>query len=635
MPNDFKRFIDTGGKSLDDIKKQIGKMLSKTAGAVANDIEREVKKEIRKTIRGAVKSALDYSPGTETIPPRREGCSPNNNRSGRREITIEADEIAYPHESIGDNLSPHDIAVNEKILGMRKKKETSHNGYIVQRCAEITFVLQGEFVADVEDDYSRSAFFGMTTPMYAAMSNSQLRTYFTWRTDARRGVYRETDKAYVILYVFELLNKIGVRSSDEAFSKLLELWERAEFAKYLGEILPRWLKDFYAFNNVSGEFPDLGTLRGGSGYDPARQAAIEISRGNYKGKLGFLADNSAYDIRRSLFYSEKTEPLLDGALEAVLTELAVYCREKGIALDALICGQMKKDYAWRQFSGAVVNLDRMDGFRAVKISPEEGYCIRRGEPALEEYSLLPQRGVIGFILKSTEARLRVRTGLGRKITVNPAMLANDVRNRGKAAAAVLNEEFPKIIERAADKFCDENGIFPPKKSADISDDEFIYEAKNVEIDVSKLADIREQADEIARKLIVGEESEEIADEAMTEPEGQLDIPEIEEKARQISDDEFSERISGYSVLSEEKSGWECFAEGLSEDERAVLRIMYENGDIAGFCRGSGLLPETVFEKINAAALEFVGDIVIENGGIVPDYRQEIAEYVLENQLRRR
>ena len=632
MPNDFKKFIDTGGKSLDDIKKQIGKMLSKTANAVVKDVEKEIKKEVRNTVRNAVKDVLNTAGRTEKIPPRRENSASDFWRNNQREITIDADEIAYPHESIAENLSPHDLAINEKILGMRKKKETTYNGYIVQRCAEITFVLQGDFVADIEDDYSRNAFFGMTSPMYAAMSNSQLRTYFTWRTDVRRGIYREIDKAYVILYVYELLNKIGVRSSDEAFSKLLELWENAKFAKYLNEILPRWLKDFYAFNNVSGEFPDIEKFLGGNEENKARKTAIEISRGNYKNKLDFLAENSAYNIKASTFYSEKTALLIDGALELVLEELGGYCEEKGLALDTLLCGQMKKDYAWRPFSGAVVNLDRTDGFRAVKISPEENYCIKRGEPALEEYSLQLQRGIIGFILKTIEAKLRVRTGFGRKITVNSAMLANDVKNREKAAAVVLNDEFTKIIEKSTDKFCDKNGIFPQKKAAKKSEDEFVYEAKKVEIDVSKLAQIREQADEIAKKLIVDENLNE--EPAVDFPKiSEVEIPEIEDKTRRISDDDFSEKISDYSGLSavsEEKSGWEGFAEKLSENERKLLSVIYEKGDCAGFCREKGLLPETVFEEINAAAIEFIGDIVIENGEIIPDYRQEIAEIVFGN-----
>lgn len=623
MADNFKKFIDTGGKSIEEIRKQIGKLLSKTAETVARDIGKEVKKEVKKefkkevgnTVRGVVKNVSDRFGAFGTFEVK------------NRTITLEDDDIAYPPERVEENLSPHDIMINEAILGMRMKKQTPYNGRVVQRCSEITFVLQGEYVADIEDDFSRNAFFGMTTPMYAAMSNSQLRTYFTWRTDVRRGVYNDTDRAYVVLYIFELLNKIGVHSSDEAFSKLVELWNNIK-GKSAYNFLPRLLKDFYAYNNVSGEFPECLCT---SEENSQRKAAVGISTGDYKNKLELLANYSAYNIKQSAFWSENTAPIIDGALEEVLKELNVYFSAGGIALDSLICGQMKKDHAWRQFSGAIVCLDRMDGFREVRISPEESYCKKRGEPTHEEFSFQPQRGITGYILKSIEARLRIRTGFGRKISVNAAMLLNDVKNRQKAEEAVTNEEFKKVIERAVDRFCDKNMIFPKKKETGKNsfEEEDVYVAPKVEIDISKLSDIRRKADEIAEKLIAYEEAPNF--EAQTEyglDEG-VDISDIEDKTRQIYDDNFSERISDYTALADEKSGWEGFSQKLSDIERGLLSVMYEKGDCAGYCREKGEFLETLAESINNCALEYIGDIIIEDGDIISDYMTDI-ETVLKD-----
>ena len=139
----------------------------------------------------------------------------------------------------------------DKIGEMRSLEEISDNRYITRRCAEVTLVKQGLFMADVEDDFNRRVFCALQQPVYMSMSNSQLRTYFTWRTDVRRGKYLEIDKPYILLYCYELLNKIGVSSAAEAFGKLLELWEGCRpFAGYLDEIMPRWLKDFYVYNDI-------------------------------------------------------------------------------------------------------------------------------------------------------------------------------------------------------------------------------------------------------------------------------------------------------------------------------------------------------------------------------------------------
>ena len=249
MSDEFKKFINTGGKSIEEIRKQISRMLSKTVEEVSRDIEREAKKELKKeiknTVRDAVKNVSEKIGVPKTYPQK------------ERIVILNDNDIAYPPERVEENLSPHDMMINDIILEMRMKKQTPYNGRVVQRCSEITFIMQGEYVADVEDDFSRKAFFGMPTPMYAAMSNSQLRTYFTWRTDVRRGVYNDIDRAYVLLYIFELMNKIGVHSSNEAFSKLVGLWDNMkDKATYLNNFFPRLLKDFYAYNNVSVEFPE-------------------------------------------------------------------------------------------------------------------------------------------------------------------------------------------------------------------------------------------------------------------------------------------------------------------------------------------------------------------------------------------
>lgn len=616
MSDGFKKFIDTGGKSIEEIRKQIAKMLSGTVEEVSNSIEKEAQEAKKEAdAEGADKNALEEI-----------GRSISQSCDTSRIYIPDGNDIAYPPERVEENLSPHDIMINEIILGMRMKKKTPYNGRVVQRCSEITFIMQGEYVADVEDEFPRKAFFGMQTPMYAAMSNSQLRTYFTWRSYVRRNFYCVIDRAYVVLYIFELLNKIGVHSSEEAFSKLVRLWENVRiWAFYLEASIMRWLKDFYAYNNVTEKFPRYTSK---SNEDDQRKAAVGISNGDYKNKLELLSENSAYNIKQSAFRSEETTPLIDGALEDVLKELYVYFSDRGVALDSLLVGQMKKDYAWRQFSGALVDLDRMDGFREVRISPEERYCIKRGEPTHETFLFNPQRGVIGFILKSIEARLRIRTGFGRKLTLNISMLKNDVKNRPKAEAAVFDEEFRKSIERAVDRFCDKNRIFPKKKKTDDFDDEFVYVSPKVEIDVSKLSEIRRKADEIAEKLITEEErelyEEQTADEAGAEG---IDISDIEDRARQVSDDDFSERISDYAALAEEKTGWEGLSQRLSEVERGLLETMYFDENVAAYCRGEGVFFETLSESINGYALEYIGDIIIEDGRIIPDYMTDVENII--------
>lgn len=628
MSDEFKKFIDTGGKTLDEIRKAIEKMLNNTVDSVVDEAAKLVPGDIRDRIKQAVKDTRKSPDGyykSEKIPPRNSLPSHPQNRPTSRE-PIRA---AYPREHIPEHMSPQDELMLDKIGEMRSLEEISDNRYITRRCAEVTLVKQGLFMADVEDDFNRRVFCALQQPVYMSMSNSQLRTYFTWRTDVRRGKYLEIDKPYILLYCYELLNKIGVSSAAEAFGKLLELWEGCRpFAGYLDEIMPRWLKDFYVYNDITSLYPDVAQYLGASG--SSSRYVDEFENGNYSGKLDYLAEYSAYNIKGSIFLSDKTRPLIDGACGAALKALSEYFTERGIDMVELLCGKVRKDYSWVPFRSAVVDLERTDGFRQLRISAVERYCIKRGEPSLEVFDFSPSRGFIGYLLKSVEAELRRRTKFKRYIIPNIAMLENDFRNREKLMSAVTDEQFEKLIPSAVAEYCRQQGISAPEKPKRRVEERSEYVCEKVEIDISKLGLIREQSDELAKKLIV----EEIA--APREDE-------IEEMSMMIADDDFSDRVADCAELSPEEPGfiapaerntvfselpaeWQDFANDLTPTHLAVLKCM-QNGSAAEYCRQNGIMPETVCEEINAAALDTILDVVIDGGGILPDYAAEIEKII--------
>ena len=200
---------------------------------------------------------------------------------------------------------------------------------------------------------------------------------------------------------------------------------------------------------------------------------------------------------------------------------------------------------------------------------------------------------------------------------NENMLENDFKNREKLLNAVKDEEFSRVIQAAVDEFCRKNGIFPKKKSPKKSEDFVQYAKKDISIDISKLQEIREKSEETAKKLIV---EETVGDDY------------LERLSERISDEEFDEKISEFAGFSEDlpddfpedlPEEWRGFFASLSKDEREILAEMCDGKSADKICREKGLLPETVFEEINNKAMDFVLDIVIENGGIIPDYLEII------------
>ena len=633
MSDEFKRFIDTGGKTLDEIRKTIEKMLNNTVESVVDEAAKLVSKDLRDQIKQAVRDSRKSSDGyykPEKIPPR------DAARPVSRPVSREPVRAAYPREPIAEHMSAQDELMLDKIGEMRSLEETSDNSYITKRCAEITMVRQGTFMAEVEDDFNRRVFCALPQPVYMAMSNSQLRTYFTWRTDARRGKFYEVDKPYVLLYCYELLNKIGVTSAAEAFGKLLELWDGCRgFAWYLDEILPRWLKDFYVYNDITELYPDINPYLNITEGNSRNRCMEDIENGIFTEKLDYLAEYSAYNIKGSIFLSEKTKPLLDGACAEAMEALSKYFKERGIDITELLCGKARKDFAWVPFRGAVVDLERTDGFRPVKINASERYCIKRGEPSLEVFDFSPSRGFIGYLLKSVEAELRRHTKFNRRLIPNITMLENDIRNREKLMSAVSESAFREIIPAAVTEFCRKNGIRTernPKKKTEEAASEYVRE--RVEIDVSKLSRIREQSDELAKKLIV--------EEPPVLDDSEINEEFIEEISARIADDDFSERIADCAELSpaddEEMAPpaneaffslpeeWQAFANELTPTHLTVLSLM-PDGTAEEYCRKNGIMPETIYEEVNTAALDNISDVVIEGGEILPDYFDEIAGIV--------
>lgn len=631
MADGFKLFINTQGKSKDEIKSDIRQLLEQSVKNAAQPSQplRAKKSDdgkIRETINDiASNSKSEYVYTAQPVPPR---SSINNNN-----ITTERKPASYsPSKPVMPNIfSIHqtdaDREINAKITEMRSLGEVYYNGYMLKQCAQVSMIKQGEYLAELSDDYDHLAFCGISRPTYVAMSNSQLRTFITWRTKARKGRYDATDEPYVMLYCYELLNKIGVMSAAEAFAKLLEVNEKCgEFAGEMKKLMPRWLKDFYAFNDITAQYPDINeVLKTNCDVHDDEDA---LRRKDYSGRLSYFMKNSAYDLEKSAFFDEKTRPLLDGAAGAAMSALDGWLDERGIPLFELICGRLKKQYGWEPFKGAFVNLDRMDGFRAVKISEVERYCIKRGEPVLECFEASPYRGFIGYVLKRVEAVVRIQSGYRHKITPNKTMLTNDLCNRERLISAASEPAFDECIDTAVKNWCSAQGIAPPQKAraAQKSEQQSAVPVR-VEIDLGKLAQIREESDEIAKRLIIEENG--LAEE------------EIERLSEQIDSDNYSESVTAVGMeedevcpqeeeplfdFSELPAVWRSFAQALREEELAVLAAI-TRGTAEDVCRSRGLFPEMVYEKINTAALEAVGDIIVENAEIIPDYKREVERIV--------
>ena len=243
-----------------------------------------------------------------------------------------------------------------------------------------------------------------------------------------------------------------------------------------------------------------------------------------------------------------------------------------------------------------------------------------------------------------ESVLRKRTGFRYSISTNINPVLEDFANREKLQAAITDETFQSIIPDAVNAFCGRRGIYPPikDKKRKKSEEEYIspeygpaQPPKIVEIDIAGLDRIRAESEEIARKLIIDEEpeTEEITHIAPPAEIEDVAMNSIAEMTAQIEDEVFEERAEeaaqehGISAAADGlPSEWQDFAAALDIGSAQVLKAVLE-GNAEHFCRERGILPEAAYELINEAALESIGDILIENGELLEDYREDALRFI--------
>lgn len=628
IADELKRIIDLKDKKPAK-KSSVSDPMEELKEAVSGAVRKAVQDKISGIVQEALQSAAEERSSDyhgEKIPPRpaRENIS-----YVKAPPSLQPDELAFSPSMYDED--DDGSAIRMKIEEMRQLGQVFYNGYMLRQCAEETLVKQGEFMKDVTDCCGRSCFCGIERPIYGAMSTDQLRTYFTWRTQARQGSYPRTDKPYILLYCYELLNKIGVLSSTDAYTRLYDVWQGCrEFCPALDKLLPRWLKDFRAYNRIEDiSLPEYSCQKL-SGADDT-----DILNRSYSNKLDCLMERSSYNLKGSIFFNNDTRPLLEGALEAALIALDGYFSDKNVTLFELICGRLQKAHSWSPFAGAYVDLDRMDGFHSLKISPMEQYSTKRGQPCLEVFEPAPYRNFVGWVLKSVESTLRKRTGFRYSITPNITPVLEDFTNRERLYKPASAPEFNELIPAAVNRWCDEHGIFPPKKQKKqkpgYNFDE-IPDASSkpapVEIDVTKLAQIRAESDEITSRLIV--------EEADTLP-----AEEITDKIAEIVEDDFEEQTVDFAVsYSEYNTGsniaqddfsmlspeWAELARTLSAEDSELLTALM-NGTAEALFRSRGVMPETEYDRINSAAMDSIGDVLIENSALIDDYITDVEQLI--------
>ncbi|MDR2357455.1 MAG: TerB N-terminal domain-containing protein [Oscillospiraceae bacterium] len=480
--------------------------------------------------------------------------------------------------------APEPLSAPAREIAARFRAMRRIAGYVspFQNDAARVFFEQASFMRNFEDDYGECAPFSEYYPSYQKMSHRQLRTYFTWRARVRRGEMAEVPVSYAFVYIYELLNNIGVDEPAKGFDMLVDFWRTFRgYGIALERYMPRWLKDYYIYYALPVTFQSLTVGRGIAGYYPEA-----FAYGSDERTFEAYSDISSYDIRKSRFYNEGTAGLARDCFIFVLDRLRSLCEEKRVCFEDMVFYRAANNRSWKPFAGAVFYYTPNQPDRRVAITRGEKY-VYLGNHCLYRRAVLSDHGkrLVGYIMKAMESELRRVSRFKHSITARP--FDGDLRDFEEIGVSVGG-----VIRDATEEF---------------------YAAATrmrVSVDARALGRIRREAADTRDRLLAPE------DEIVSAPAS--DAPARAEDA-------------GAETEPEDENPWERFLKSLTRAERNALTAALQSRDIAACAEADGVMPEVLADGINQKAADILGDVVLEFDGaaaVYEDYREILSEHLL-------
>lgn len=507
------------------------------------------------------------------------------------------------------------------------------------------FYRQGLLMADFEDDCPYNGTFKSYFPTYNAMSDRQLRGYFTWRAQVRRGTVEETSTSFAFLYLYELICGIGVDDPLDGFNKIKAFWDvyRA-FEPGIDRFARVWLQDYAVFHGLDPKLlRDSKTVMFDNALIELRRAARDL--------VPAPAPSGQTPKRRKT--SEPTLPLppdevREERLMAAINALSTYNlsnsrldRSHHRDLRHVACAvyvRMARYYDTHRKTGIVASLfGEETAMPYTMFASAVFFAPERHEDC--EYRLNPihiYRCQNGFW-----ECMRIHGSRQKSSKLGEMMRACDQRLR-----LALDPAHPLKEEKV------------PKYLAKIIDDEIVawlswdaaHQPVKIDIDLSQLGHIRSAAAQTREALLIDEEREDdvpveaeatLIEQPNTEPAPGMTAEPGEMTVRQDEPDEPTVSTEDFGVVapllvSAPAPVTPASAEAankLAPAATAYLRALLEQNaaQATSAVERSGQSEDMLVDSINEALFDLVGDTVIEFGAagpqIIEDYEADVRGYL--------
>ena len=474
------------------------------------------------------------------------------------------------------------------------------------------FYVQGKFMENYEDNVpwkgEISTYYWST---YHNLSLAQLRGYFTWRTELRKGNYQKHCETFVSMYLYELLNGIGTKSVEDSLRKMEEFetgYIDSGFGdKYLRDMLHRWMLEFAVLKGLA---PDI-TRKYADSDMLEKDAAVEI--------LHYPEKFNAQEVFNALcvFGGKKTAEsklIQERGTEAITLFAAVWrlasvqYQEDGKKLFQLCFGRRRaQDWHPLEYTLYYDNSKKRKSV-AYELNPSRSYLFKEGAWYVVTYqSYYFNRKIIADFLHETDRRLRLYLKTGHPL-----------KERKEAAWAVSYIE--AVI--AADAQAKIEAARP-----------------KISIDFSGLDKIRKDALETQDSLLTEEETMGSPEAASKQTENSKHTGTPEYGGDAIPDAASipipAAVPSTASMPSAATPSGSAFGASipsgvsvpLDDMQMQLLRMLLRGEPVQELIAAQHGMPSVIADAINEALFDFIGDTVVECDGktiiLVEDYRDNI------------
>lgn len=480
---------------------------------------------------------------------------------------------------------------------IREARQLAKQGYARNLSVVDVFYEQARLLAGYEDDFEFTGTFSHYYPSYEDMSNEQLRGYFAWRTKVRHGNIEQGSLSFAYVYLYELINLIGVSSAQDAYDTLLAFGTAyRRFDTRFGQLFDIWLDDFVIYYGL-----DAGLLRARS--FAKRDAAFDVLLHHETHAEGELFDAlvtlGGYAIEDSPFFVEHEAELHHLVAHAYRAAAQHHAKLK-TTLPAKLAGRLKNERLWL-FERAVFANPLNITSAEYQISPHDTVYCRGAAWFRTRYDNLEYPiPWVTQLLETCECALRdayaYPNTLERKLTTKYLLKAIETR------ASELAEETRLREERA------------------------------VHIDFSQLDHIRAAAEVTCEKLIVDEESDLIMrgdkNQTPTTSRGDGAVAQTVLSSHESATGAFGSCGTRF-VHPSPRVMQRSFSSSLTPDEAALLVHLLADGEIHEFERAHTCMASVLVDSINDKLYDEFADICIDTctgePAIIEDYIPELRD----------